>query len=92
MILTEEQARAKWCPKALHQSGGEEPAANRWSDRDGFNANPPECRCLASDCMAWRWAPDIYRSPDGHAWSARQTDEDVLEERGYCGLAGQMEG
>lgn len=56
MLLTEEQARTKWCPKALHQTGNEEPAANRWSDRDGHHANPAECRCIASDCMAWRSA------------------------------------
>lgn len=55
-MLTEAKARTKWCPQALHQSGGEEPAANRWADRDGHHPNPAECRCLASECMAWRWA------------------------------------
>ena len=43
MILTEEEAKNKWCP---YQGTGE--AAR--------SANSVVYRCIASDCMAWRWS------------------------------------
>ena len=43
---TEEQAREKWCPFAKFNTGI---APERIHD-GGF-------RCIASDCMAWRWVP-----------------------------------
>lgn len=75
MLLTEKDAAKKWCPHARF-SGAEEPAANRWIKEDAPNTNPPPCRCIASACMQWRWAPH----PDGRgAWPPV----------GYCGLAGR---
>lgn len=55
-VLPEKDARTKWCPfvrfVALARDN-EEGSANRWA---GFE-NPSPCRCIASDCMAWRWGP-----------------------------------
>lgn len=53
MLLTEEEARTKWC-HCLRQEGSE------------------DNRCMASGCMAWRWAKG--------EWHGK-------EPRGYCGLA-----
>ena len=44
---TEAEARKKWCPFALIKDG-----MNRYSDVVG---DAKELRCIASDCMAWRW-------------------------------------
>ena len=61
MMHTEEQAREKWCPHArttyVGDSGAEQFPSNRYGTSDGTNFNPKDCRCIASDCMAWRWVP-----------------------------------
>lgn len=57
MLLTEEQASTKWCPHSRYNSNGEL-ASNRWKQslpEDQPHAlNPVPCRCIASECMAWR--------------------------------------
>ncbi len=48
MILTEEEAKTKWCPMA-RVSVDELPECNR-GDND---ENPWYSRCIASACMMW---------------------------------------
>ncbi len=74
-MLTEQEAKAKWCPFARtinrHDSGAAVAAVNRSSKYPYDN-----CLCLASACMAWRFAEVEYattKSTDGKGW---------------CGLAG----
>jgi len=72
MILAETQAKQKWCPMARNgdfrgHDGG---------DPYGISNGPMESKCVASNCMMWRW----WHDPDGVAPSLRQ---------GYCGLAGK---
>jgi len=75
MPMMEDKAKEKWCPFVRHFTGNAsddysiDPAANRW----GKHLNPNPCRCIASDCMAWRW----QLTRDG--WASAS---------GYCGLAG----
>ena len=54
MLLTEEQARNKWCPHARMTDDHSEASGgnNRWLGVKGQE----NCNCIASDCMAWRWA------------------------------------
>lgn len=58
--MTKEEAKKKWCP---HVRFGTLPpltpvtSANRWINaQQGALLNPEDCRCIASECMAWRWS------------------------------------
>lgn len=74
-MKTEDEARKCWCP-FVRFCAEDEPAANRWSNYD----NPPKARCIASECMAWRWI-------NWHHEQGAAKEEPV----GYCGLAGNPE-
>jgi hypothetical protein len=50
MMLTEADAKAKWCPLSMRPDTSTS-ATNR---RDDGSA-PFGCSCIASACMAWRW-------------------------------------
>lgn len=85
MLLTEEEAKTKWCPFARRMPYAEAAEA---SEIDKIGINPDyvdEMRamypCIASACMAWRWVEELDKDAPG--------DEAVFKrERGYCGLAG----
>lgn len=79
MMLTAEEARAKWCPMAafpliLATPQGQLPVGvgNRGVGPSGPTVeamdNPSSARCIATRCMAWRPCADGLR--------------------GHCGLAG----
>ena len=81
MMLTEDEAKTKWCPHArnLHQ-WNEEAAPNRDAD------DKPISRCIASACMAWRWREDGgYRQTKDGTW----VSGNVTDAIGFCGLAGK---
>lgn len=75
--MTEEEAKACWCPFArsasmlssLDPPHKRQVSANRVPDTGMPDS---DCLCLASGCMAWRWD------------SRHKTELD-----GYCGLAGK---
>ena len=75
-MMTEEQARKKWCPHVRHE--GNSVTFNRGTAHGPLNDHPGNvgtlCNCIASDCMSWRWDHDANRD---------------FRERGYCGLAGK---
>lgn len=77
--MTEDEAKKKWCPFVRLCVKGQS-AGNRYGDENGTIENPSSCRCIGSDCMAWRWAdgmPSITGKP-----------KNMCE--GYCGLAGKQ--
>lgn len=97
MLLTEQQARERWCPYArVHVPAG---VINRVSamlkrmaakmrsegrdlrDAEFIEEQQQDCNCIAAECMAWRWEEDIDR--------LREVDEGP---RGYCGAFGRPEG
>lgn len=49
MLLTEDQARTKWCPHALQSD------TSAGYNRTTKGAVLGTCLCVASECMAWRW-------------------------------------
>lgn len=70
MILTEEEARTKWCPEArvaIDAQGYS--AANRFGD-DGKSYLGSQTFCIGSACMAWRWEGD---------WSDQKIHPNTLE-------------
>lgn len=81
-MLTEEDARAKWCP------------ANRWGQdplaMQPHEFNPVPCRCIASECMAWRWVGTRIAFFDGDNGSGCSV-QTPTGKSGYCGLAGRPE-
>ena len=85
MILTEEEAKTKWCPMArygeLHGPEQGAAAAFNYNRTDVPNAPPipNTCRCIASECMAWKW--ETAGEDMG-----RQHNNPGAERHGYCGL------
>lgn len=81
MITTEEEAKTKLCHEAIG------PGVTGWA------FVPIERRCVASECMAWRWQG--WRMPNGRTYRNDMhpnlppaTGEDGTPERaGYCGKA-----
>lgn len=85
--LTEEEARAKWCPFSRVASDWDgtsaRPAHTGWNrrDRESFGHREHiggENHCMASRCMAWRWHEAANRplTNNGHP-----------PKYGRCGLA-----
>ena len=75
MILTEEEAKKKWCPKYQVSFAACESGSDCQDNRGLF----PGYYCLASDCMMWRWevTNPNYEGPEKY------------HDKGYCGLAGR---
>lgn len=82
---TEQEASTRWCPFARY-AVSDQPGANRWkqSEPTPHALNPVPCRCIASQCMAWRWAATTMIAPGTGEWFDEKTGGDA---RGYCGLA-----
>ena len=57
-LHTEAEARLLWCPLARYVGDEHGVGLNRWpmAHMPGReDLNPPECCCIASECMLWRW-------------------------------------
>ena len=78
--MTEDQAKTKWCPMARSV-----PNAVGYSSGNRFDGQNPEfleCKCIASDCMMWAKATEIFHIDD-------DGKETVIPKKksGRCGLA-----
>jgi len=74
MIVTEVEARTKWCPKSMASDAAEGTGQsyNRlWSENRTII--PAECRCVGSSCMWWVWL--------------RANDKEAVGRMGSCGPA-----
>jgi len=72
--MTEEQAKTKWCPHARCVVD-----APHYASGNIFGENRE--KCIASDCMMWKWRID----KTGAAIANAQADVG-LEPDGYCGV------
>ncbi len=77
MLLTEKEARTKWCPFAVSAVRRYEDSVSVVNRRIGSGKPDVDCFCIATDCMMWRVV------------SVKKDDETV--KLGYCGLAGKPE-
>lgn len=88
--MTEDEAKAKWCPfaRASNLADLQTVAINR----EG-NAPDQWCMCIASACMAWRWG--VKRNPNYRGSMIHETPDTPPripdDEQGYCGLAGVID-
>lgn len=90
MILTEEEAKTKWCPYVRVEYG-----TTSGLNRDGLGCAADTAICLASGCMAWRWLMD---EPHDIECASVRTQMDPVPDLcncdgpstrvGFCGLAG----
>ena len=74
--IDEDLSKNYWCPMVRAQAN-EEPSSNSGGvvvNNQPIQVVPLFARCRGSSCMMWRWFKDY--------------DEDGLDQRGFCGLAG----
>jgi hypothetical protein len=76
-MMTEEEAQQKWCPQSRSQ---QHDGANR---KDGASGGIGVC--IASQCMAWRWAVEPKTRDE---WNDRYPNRSIRAE-GFCGLSGR---
>lgn len=107
MTLTEAEARTKWCPFSRYSVGGDT-HGNRWKqslpEDEPHALNPVPCRCIGSDCMAWRRTHEfadlpVGMAPLGDGWvkdgPPRGAGGAVTHRQtwkrpvGFCGMAGR---
>ena len=89
--MTENEAKTKWCPHArvttyAMDDGPGMTATNKTSGgaiRDG-------ARCIASQCMAWRWRLEYTPAPIPELYDVQilSVTTGASKTDGYCGLAG----
>lgn len=103
-MITEAEAKTKWCPMARASDWREPPLTINRNERGSPDA---DCLCIASACMAWRKGSkavsEFYVTHDGkeERWNWDPTGHRGYEgytvrkvngdEKGCCGLAGKPE-
>ena len=78
--MTEEEARKKWCPHGRVRS-----SSSAYNRSENYAVDGPS-KCIASDCMAWRWVKDPLIAFVANG----KPVPDYKGEHGYCGLAGPL--
>ena len=103
MILTEQEAKERWCPFVRYTSIRGQ-GINRWVDDADRQVNPEPARCIASQCMAWRWGQPstetkwFAKPPETDEWRFASGENNGANytrarpnRRGFCGLAWRPE-
>lgn len=85
-LLTENEAKQKWCPLARTENSRDVPAVS--VNRFG-NGLDMDCYCLASACMAWRKVDQIGIGPNGEKRARDHDGRTRWHDRGYCGAFGR---
>ena len=95
MLLTEQEAKAKWCPHArivrvLAENAGGVPVTAATANRMVSNG-APVANCIGSQCMAWRSVEQAWNDR-ANRWQTADREfgdpEATHRTLGYCGLAG----
>jgi hypothetical protein len=85
-LLTEDEAKMKWCPLARASSSRDEEQGVS-VNRNG-NAADIDCLCMASACMAWRKVDQTGIGPNGEKRDRDMDGRTRWVDRGYCGAFG----
>ncbi|UKJ74551.1 hypothetical protein [Azospirillum brasilense] len=98
MLMTEEEARTKWCPMArnagvTNRDTGSTASVNR-NGREHYGVE--NCSCIASGCMAWRRENATDAALAARAAGDRRPDWEIkasiaANPRGFCGAFGKPE-
>jgi hypothetical protein len=67
MMLTEQEAKGKVCPQAIARAAIPYPGSGSVAQAQQYGYPSSALNCVASDCMAWRWAPrrtEMVSTPD----------------------------
>lgn len=99
MLLTEEEAKTRWCHASRVIAGTRSAATKATLSLSGavFNrielgpstvAVPDGAACLGSGCMAWRWLMEPMGDPFDASKPA-PIARPVPPTHGWCGLAGR---
>lgn len=97
MLLTEDEAKTKWCPfvrASIYEAADNDVSGNR--------AGPlrESGGCIASACMAWRWGEPGFQTEFEYGEANRRGERAITgsrqvpldrPRRGYCGLGGRPE-
>lgn len=88
-MITEEEAKLKWCPHArtlaiFRDADGKRETAGCFN-RAHTDDMASHSRCVASQCMMWRWSEPTMKAHDS---DQRVTYDGRAAAKGYCGLAG----
>lgn len=92
MILTEEEAKTKWCPETrIHEVRGAGVYVNKpiTDENPHGHANAASVLCIGSACMAWRWRdpqPEIpiFVSGESNDDFVKRRDRVLAARIGYC--------
>jgi hypothetical protein len=93
-MLTEDEAKAKWCPLArtLDFDGHNASAPHNRVYRVDYNvveSDMPGCHCIASACMAWRKVDQTGIGPNGEKRDRDMDGRTRWVDRGFCGAFGK---
>lgn len=108
MLLTEEQARTKWCPHVRHAvvTSRDLPASATANRENGEHYGCGPTDCISAECMAWNWTDQRGPGPittqagpveavTGHRWYAAGDGSDLwglFPLLGCCGLSSRAGG
>lgn len=82
MILTEEEAKTKWCPHGRVWQKASSEGITSFTTHGCMGSVPI---CIGSACMAWRFVPQ----GENYSENMATGDRTYLTPVGYCGLAGK---
>lgn len=78
--MTEDEAKTKWCPHVRFADCGADNASS--VNRDGMFMGDIN-KCIASDCMMWKWDEAITETDGGEIVGTNYNTQ------GHCGLTNE---
>lgn len=98
MMMTEAEAKTKWCPRFQVAVARDVDGTEYASNRDAVSIEGRTDACIGSACMAWRWDRTAIKRSDmsaaDQATAPQGGDPDLTftatRTFGHCGMAGPV--